>query len=103
MFRAKFFTVTSIALGGYFAGLATDRYLSPLTSKPSLNTECQCIPESTSTKGLLPKPALPVFGTVSAASMVPASSNPSGVKAIPAEPAPNASRVAQVVDRMNQF
>ncbi len=101
MFRAKFFTVTSIALGGYFAGLATDRYLGPLASKPSLNTECQCIPES-STQGLLPKPALPVFGTVSAASMVPATSNPSGVKAIPAEPAPNASRVAQVLDRMNQ-
>lgn len=29
--------------------------------------------------------------------MVPASSNPSGVKAIPAEPAPNASRVAQIM------
>lgn len=87
MFRAKFFTVTSIAFGGYFAGLATERYFGPLN-----NNKCECPSE---TPGLLPKPGLPVFSTVSAASLIPSKSI-SEVKAIPPEPAPNASRVSQV-------
>ena len=92
MFRAKLFTVTSIAFGGYFAGLATERYFGPLSNNKA--AECKC-PLQDPTPGLFPKPGLPVFATVSAASLIPSKSS-NEIKSIPPEPPANASRMSQV-------
>ena len=90
MFRSKFITVTSCVLGGYFAGLATEKFYG----FPKKEIENPFNWDSIQPK---PKPGLPIFGTVSAASMVPAKPNiVNQPKSVPPEPAFGAPRVSQV-------
>ena len=96
MFKGKLFTVTSIAFSGYFAGLATERYFwSPKTTPAKSDAQSDATNYfPTHLNGLECKPALPIFGTVSAAALLPA--KPTEVKNVPPEPAMNTSRVSQV-------
>ncbi|XP_057375067.1 endonuclease G, mitochondrial-like [Daphnia carinata] len=93
MFRKKFITVTSVAFGSFLAGFATDKfYFSSIKNTKFL--------EGTITNHddvLLSKPGLPIFGTVSAASIVPANTKLDERRSIPPEPIPGASRVSQIM------
>lgn len=92
MFRKKFITVTSVAFGSFLAGLATDKlYFSSIKNTNFLEDTI-----SNHDDVLLSKPGLPIFGTVSAASIVPANNKLDERKSIPPEPTPGASRVSQV-------
>lgn len=91
MFRSKFFTVTSCALGGYFAGLVTEKFYG--FSKREYGDD---IENPFNINSSQPKPGLPIFGTVSAASIVPTKPNLNQPKSIPPEPALGAPRVSQV-------
>ena len=102
MFKGKLFTVTSIAFSGYFAGLATERYLwSPNNQKTTTPSDAQSLSAASNyfpsnLNGLECKPALPIYGTVSAATLLP--TKPTEVKNVPPEPAVlNTSRVSQVL------
>lgn len=89
-------TVTSVALGGFLAGFATDKlYVSQ-------NRGSKFVESTTSdhVEGFLCKPGLPIFGTVSAASIVPAKTVVN-VNDIPPEPTHGASRVSQVLKPYN--
>ena len=96
MFRMKFVTVTSVAIGGYLAGLTTEKFYrsssvkSESTGNSTFNHE----------NNLLPMPGLPIFGTVSAAAMVPAKASFNEPKGIPPEPSNNAPRVSQVKNKV---
>lgn len=92
MFRMKLVTVTSVAIGGYLAGLATEKFYRSSNGEFERNGKSTLNHDS----NLLPMPGLPIFGTVSAASMVPAKASFNAPKGIPAEPSPNAPRVSQV-------
>jgi hypothetical protein len=92
MFRMKLVTVTSVAIGGYLAGLATEKLYRSSNGEFERNGKSTLNHDS----NLLPMPGLPIFGTVSAASMVPAKASFNAPKGIPAEPSPNAPRVSQV-------
>lgn len=88
MFRMKFVTAASIGLGGYLAGLSTERF-SNFFKKNVYDHENKANEDF-----IRPMPGLPIFGTVSAASIVPAKNEP---KSIPPEPHYNAPRVSQVL------
>ena len=92
----KFVTVTSVAIGGYLAGLATEKLYR------SSNVEFERNGNLTFNydNNLLPMPGLPIFGTVSAASMVPAKASFNEPKGIPSEPSQNAPRISQVSNKI---
>ena len=92
MFRMKLVTVTSVVIGGYLAGLATEKFYRSSIGEFERNGKSTLNHDSS----LLPMPGLPIFGTVSAASMVPEKASINAPKCIPAEPSPNAPRVSQV-------
>ena len=94
MFRGKIFTITSIAFSGYIAGLATERYFWYPNHKKTNDINCDCPEPLNNRYGLECKPALPIFGTVSAAVLLP--TKQTEVKNVPPEPPLNASRVSQV-------
>lgn len=93
MFRKKFITVTSVAFGSFLAGLATDKlYFSSIKNTNFLEDTI-----SNHDDVLLSKPGLPIFGTVSAASILPANTKLDERKSIPPEPTHGASRVSQIM------
>jgi hypothetical protein len=93
----KFVTVTSVAIGGYLAGLATEKfYRSSSVDLESTDGNST----SNHKNNLLPMPGLPIFGTVSAASMVPSKVSFKEVKGILPEPSNNAPRVSQVINKV---
>jgi hypothetical protein len=87
MFRSKFLTLSSVALGGWFAGLVTEKCRN--------NCESLLAGNSRDT-ALKPMPGNPIFGTVSAASIIPANSD--APAPVPREPPLNAPRVSQVTN-----
>ena len=93
MFNRKFVTVTScVALGGYLAGLSTN-----LKTKNN-DQDQSAILNSTlpDIRNIKPRPALPIFGTISAATMVVPVKNEL-TKTVPPEPSDKSPRVTQVI------
>ena len=89
MIRGKFLTLTSVALGSYFAGRVSERFYGGSKTEHALNENEDV--------NILRMPGLPIFGTVSAASLVPSKPNFDEPKCVPPEPALNAPRVSQVL------
>ena len=87
MFRSKFVTLSSVAVGGWFAGLVTEK----------CRNNCETLlAENFRDTALKPMPGNPIFGTVSAASILPANSD--SPAQVPREPPLNAPRVSQVTN-----
>lgn len=82
--------ISCIAFGGWVAGLATERYLQLKSEEKLPNVESIF---DSSNVDIIPKPGLPIFGTVSAATLIPKSQD---AQPIPAEPPIKAPRVSQV-------
>lgn len=83
--------ISCIAFGGWVAGLATERYLQLKSEEKLPNVESIF---DSSNVDIIPKPGLPIFGTVSAATLIPKSQD---AQPIPAEPPIKAPRVSQVM------
>lgn len=87
-FRGRTIALTGVALGGWFAGIVSDRFFL-------LNADRSEPQSSKFDFDVKPLPGLPIFGTVSAA--VPISKDTgTEVKPLPNEPPPTASRISQV-------
>jgi len=82
--------ISCIAFGGWVAGLATERFLQTKSKENPLNLE-----PNTDNIGISFKPGLPIFGTVSAATLIP--KPPQDVQPIPPEPSLKSPRVSQVM------
>jgi len=82
--------ISCIAFGGWVAGLATERFLQTKSKENPLNLE-----PNTDNIGISFKPGLPIFGTVSAATLIP--KPPQDVQPIPPEPSLKSPRVSQVL------
>lgn len=89
MMSQKFFKLVSVAVGGYLAGVSTEKFFKVSFEDDGEQTVLNH-------GGIRPRPGLPIFGTVSAATLIPSKSNLNETKLIPPEPAHNAPRVSQV-------
>lgn len=68
MISKKFLKILSVAVGGYLAGVSTEKFF-----KVSFEDDEE---DSIFNHGVIrPRPGLPIFGTVSAATLIPTKSN----------------------------